>query len=74
MIFKFKVDEQVVQWWRDYYEVEADSETEAIKSIVKGYESPYDSVPLLDDTKVLRTIISDNSSNKLYDSKYEQKL
>lgn len=69
MIYKFKKYERVSQWWRDYYEIEADSKEEAIKMILDCSEEPYDSEILCDDIpEVFETIITDESNEEVYNS------
>lgn len=47
-IFKLKKDELIQQWYRDYYEIEADTLEEALEILLDGDEDPYDSMPLVD--------------------------
>ena len=69
-VFKLKKDELVHQWYRDYYEVEADTIEEAVE-MIKNYEvDPYDTEPLFGfEQEPLETEITDYEGNILYDSK-----
>lgn len=40
--YKLKKDERYETWWRDYYEVTADSLEEAIQMVRNGDVDPYD--------------------------------
>lgn len=58
------------QWYRDYYEVEAETIEEAVQ-MIKDYDvDPYDSEPLFDfEQEPLKEEIVDQEGNILYDSK-----
>jgi hypothetical protein len=44
--FNLKMDELITHWQRSYYEIEANSEEEAMNKILDGIEEPYDYEPL----------------------------
>ena len=69
-IFKLKKDELVHQWYRDYYEVEANTIEEAVEMIQNYEVDPYDSEPLFGfEQEPLETEITDYEENILYASK-----
>lgn len=69
-IFKLHKDSLWEQWYRDYYEVEAETIKEAVQ-MIKDYDvDPYDSEPLYDfEQEPLKEEIVDQEGNILYDSK-----
>ena len=69
-LFKFKKDELIQQWFRDYYEIEAETKEEALEKLLYGDEDPYDSMPLVDGIPdPLETEILDEEGNVLYSDK-----
>lgn len=69
-IFKLHKDSLWEQWYRDYYEVEAETLEEAVQ-MIKDYDvDPYDSEPLYNfEQEPLEEEIIDQEGNILYDSK-----
>ena len=68
-IFKLKKDEKIETWWRDYYEIEAESIEEAIEIVLRGEEDPYDTECLLTlNTEPIKTEIFDDNYEKVYES------
>ena len=69
-IFKLHKDSLWEQWYRDYYEVEAETIEEAVQ-MIKDYDvDPYDSEPLYDfEQEPLEEEIIDEEGEILYDSK-----
>lgn len=69
-IFKLRKDEKIETWWRDYYEIEADSLEEAIEIILSGEVDPYDTESMVDlQMEPTETEILDEECNVVYDSK-----
>ena len=69
-IFKLHKDSLWEQWYRDYYEVEAETIEEAVRMIREYDVDPYDSEPIYDFTQEpLEEEICDQEGNTLYDSK-----
>lgn len=69
-IFKLKKDEKISTWWRDYYEIEAESIEEAVAIILEGEVDPYDTEAMVDlQMKPTETEILDETGNIVYDSK-----
>ena len=69
-IFKLKKDEKIETWWRDYYEIEADSLEEAIEIILSGEVDPYDTESMVDlQMEPTEIEILDEECNVVYDSK-----
>ena len=69
-IFKLKKDELYNQWYRGYYEIEAETLEEAIQMIKDCEVDPYDSEPIYDYCQVpIETEILDWEGNILYDDK-----
>jgi hypothetical protein len=69
-IFKLKKDEKIETWWRDYYEIEADSIEEAVEIILSGEVDPYDTESMVDlQMKPTEIEILDEACNVVYDSK-----
>ena len=63
-------DEKIETWWRDYYEIEADSLEEAIEIILSGEVDPYDTESMVDlQMEPTETEILDEECNIVYDSK-----
>lgn len=73
-IFNLRKDELVHQWYRDYYEVEAETLEEA-KQMILDYEvEPYDSEPLFGfEQEPLETEILDEQGDVIYSSKNDSK-
>lgn len=69
-IFKLHKDSLWEQWYRDYYEVEAETLEEAVQ-MIKDYDvDPYDSEPMYDfEQEPLEEEIIDQEGNILYESK-----
>lgn len=69
-IFKLHKNSLWEQWYRDYYEVEAETLEEAVQ-MIKDYDiDPYDSEPLYGfEQEPLEEKIVDQEGNILYDSK-----
>ena len=69
-IFKLKKDELIQQWYRDYYEIEAETKEEALEILLYGDADPYDSMPLFDGIPdPLEMEILDEEGNVLYSDK-----
>lgn len=69
-IFKLHKDSLWKQWYRDYYEVEAETIEEAVQMIKDYNVDPYDSEPLYNfEQEPLEEEIIDQEGNILYDSK-----
>jgi len=69
-IFKLHKDSLWEQWYRDYYEVEAETIEEAVQMIRECDVEPYDSEPIYDFCQEpLEEEIMDQEGNILYDSK-----
>jgi hypothetical protein len=69
-IFKLKRDEKIETWWRDYYEIEADSIEEAVEIILSGEVDPYDTESMVDlQMEPTEIEILDETDNIVYDSK-----
>lgn len=68
--FKLYKNSLWAQWYRDYYEVEAETIEEAVQ-MIKDYDvDPYDSEPLYDfEQEPLEEEIVDEEGEILYDSK-----
>lgn len=66
-IFKLKKDSLYENWWRDYYEIEADSLEEAIKIVLSGEVEPYDMENLINAlAEPIKVEILDEELNKIY--------
>lgn len=66
-IFKLKKDSLYENWWRDYYEIEADSLEEAINIVLSGEIEPYDTENLIDAlAEPVKIEILDEELNKIY--------
>lgn len=70
-IFKLHKDSLWEQWYRDYYEVEAETIEEAVQMIKEGDVEPYDFEQICDFfvQEPLEEEIIDQEGNILYDSK-----
>lgn len=69
-IFKLKKDEKISTWWRDYYEIEAESVEEAVAIILEGEVDPYDTEAMVDlQMEPTETEILDETGDIVYDSK-----
>lgn len=69
-IFKLKKNEKIETWWREYYEIKADSIEEAVKIILSGEVYPYDVEPMVNlQMEPTETEILDETGNIVYDSK-----
>ena len=69
-IFKLKKDELIQQWYRDYYEIEAETKEEALEILLDGDADSYDSMPLFDGIPdPLEMEILDEEGNVLYSDK-----
>lgn len=69
-IFKLKKDELIEQWWRDYYEIEANTLEEALEILLDGDVDPYDSMPLVDGIPdPLEMEVLDEEGNVIYSDK-----
>ena len=69
-IFKLKKDELIQQWYRDYYEIEAETKEKALEILLDGDVDPYDSMPLFDGIPdPLEMEILDEEGNVLYSDK-----
>lgn len=69
-IFKLKKDEKISTWWRDYYEIEAESVEEAVAIILEGEVDPYDTEAMVDlQVEPTEIEILDETGNIVYDSK-----
>lgn len=68
-VFKLKMDELITHWYRSYFEVEADSEQEAVDKILEGEVEPYDYEPLYTGLEpVERVEILNAKSEVIYNS------
>ena len=66
-VFKLKKDEKVEAWWREYYEVEADTVEDAVQAILNGDIDPSDSKFMTEfGIDPLQVIIEDYNENILY--------
>ena len=69
-IFKLKKDELIEQWYRDYYEIEADTLEEALEILLDGDVDPYDSEPLIPGIPdPLEMEVLDEKGNVIYSDK-----
>lgn len=69
-IFKLKKDEKISTWWRDYYEIEAETIEEAVAIILEGEVDPYYTEAMVDlQMEPTETEILDETGNIVYDSK-----
>lgn len=69
-IFKLTKNELFMQWYRDYYEVEAETLEEAVQMIKDQDVDPYESDPIYDfEQESLQTEIVDNEGNILYEDR-----
>lgn len=69
-VFKLKRDEKIETWWRDYFEIEAESLEEAVGVILEGDVDPYDSESMVDlMCDPTATEIYDDEGNLVYESR-----
>lgn len=68
-VFKLRMDELITNWHRSYFEIEANSEQEAVNKILDGTEEPYDYEPLYTGLEpVERVEILNSKSEVIYNS------
>lgn len=67
-IYKLKCDRMYNTWWRDHYEIQADSVEEAINIILEGDVEPYDIESITPDLNAepVGTEILDSDGTVLY--------
>lgn len=67
-IFKLKCDRRYDTWWRDHYEIQADSVEEAVNIILDGDVIPYDTESIMPDLNFepRETEILDDNGTVLY--------
>lgn len=66
-IFKLKKDELIQTWYRDYYEIEAETLEEAKQMILDYDVDPYDSEPLFEfEQEPLKTEILTEDGEVIY--------
>ena len=72
--FRLKKDEKVVMWWRDYYEVEAETKDEAVQMILNEEVDYEDSELLIKCSKQipLKMEIMDEQGEILYSKDNEE--
>ena len=69
-LFKLKMDELLEVWQRSYYEIEAETEEEAMSKILDGIEEPYDYETLYTGLEPVEEFEILNSNNEvIYSSK-----
>lgn len=69
-IFKLQREEKFATWWRDYYEIEADSIEEAVEIILSSKIHPYNITPIVNlQMEPTETEILDETGDIVYDSK-----
>ena len=73
-IFNFKKDSLIQQWWRDYYEVEAETKEEALQMVLDEEVDCYDSELLIDciDQIPVKMEIMDEQGEILYSKDNEE--
>lgn len=73
-IFNLKVDSLYKQWWRDYYEVEAETKEEAIQLILDEEVDAVDSELLIESVSQipLKMEIMDEQGEILYSKDNEE--
>lgn len=73
-IFNLKVDSLYKQWWRDYYEVEAETQEEAIQLILDEEVDAVDSELLIESISQipLKMEIMDEQGEILYSKDNEE--
>ena len=73
-IFNLKVDSLYKQWWRDYYEVEAETKEEAIQLILDEEVDAIDSELLIESISQipLKMEILDEQGEILYSKNNEE--
>jgi hypothetical protein len=67
-IYKLKCDRMYNTWWRDHYEIQADSIEEAVNIILEGDVVPYDTESIIPDLNFepRETEILDGDGNVFY--------
>ena len=69
-VFKLKCDQKYETWYRDYYEIQANTQEEAVQIILEGDVEPYDSIILPDlMAEPIKTEILDENYEVVYVSK-----
>lgn len=73
-VFNLKVDSLYQQWWRDYYEVEAETKEEAIQLILDEEVDAIDSELLIESINQipLKMEIMDEQGEILYSENNEE--
>ena len=73
-VFNLKVDSLYQQWWRDYYEVEAETKEEAVQMILNEEVDYEDSELLIECSKQipLKMEIMDEQGEILYSENNEE--
>ena len=73
-VFNLKVDSLYRQWWRDYYEVEAETKEEAIQLILDDEVDAVDSELLIESISQipLKMEILDEQGEILYSANNEE--
>lgn len=73
-IFNLKVDSLYKQWWRDYYEVEAETQEEAMQLILDEEVDSVDSELLIESVSQipLKMEIMDEQGEILYSKDNEE--
>ena len=73
-IFNLKVDSLYKQWWRDYYEVEAETQEEAVQLILDEEVDAVDSELLIESISQipLKMEIMDEQGEILYSENNEE--
>lgn len=73
-IFNLKVDSLYKQWWRDYYEVEAETREEAVQLILDEEVDAVDSELLIESISQipLKMEIMDEQGEILYSENNEE--
>lgn len=73
-VFNLKVDSLYQQWWRDYYEVEAETQEEAIQLILDEEVDAVDSELLIESINQipLKMEIMDEQGEILYSENNEE--
>lgn len=73
-IFNLKVDSLYQQWWRDYYEVEAETKEEAIQLILNEEADVVDSELIIESISQipLKMEIMDEQGEILYSKNNEE--
>lgn len=73
-VFNLKVDSLYQQWWRDYYEVEAETQEEAVQLILDKEVDAVDSELLIESISQipLKMEIMDEQGEILYSENNEE--